>query len=137
MNIPKIQNSTTITKIKTHLQNNKTTYIAVGATAVVCVSVTSAFFLGRQSVLASVEQKITQVGIINKAVNQMIIPPLGDPGNVLQCIETGTIFASQGEAARVLGVAPQAISSHLKGNMPDIVGQHLKVLGKAGQPIAA
>ena len=67
---------------------------------------------------------------------QIYLAPLGDPGNVVQCVETGSTFASQGELARVLDISPSAVSKHLRGSISDLFGKHYTVIGKAGQPLA-
>ncbi len=67
---------------------------------------------------------------------RVFINPLGDPGNVVQCVETGTIYASQGQAAKELGVSAARISQHLNGSTPNLFGNHLIILGKAGEVLA-
>jgi hypothetical protein len=66
--------------------------------------------------------------------NNIIVTALGDPGNIVQCVETGTVYASQNQAARELGVAAARISEHLQGKLPNVKGFHFEYLGKA--PVA-
>lgn len=68
--------------------------------------------------------------------NTIIIAALGDPGNVVKCLETGEHYASQGQAARNLGVNVARISEHLGGKLENVKGKHFEVLGKAGHPLA-
>ncbi len=67
---------------------------------------------------------------------RVFINPLGDPGNVVQCVETGTIYASQGQAARALGVTAAEVSNHVCGKVSHVNGQHFVILGKAGEVLA-
>ena len=62
---------------------------------------------------------------------RVVVNAIGDPGNVIQDLTTGIIYASQGQAARALGVNPSVVSRHLNGKIPDVAGHIFKVLGKA------
>ena len=121
-----------IQKIKSHIKNNRKVYIAAGIGILVGVAGTLA--LNRVYFSEIVMTRIWSPGDNN--IMKIFINPLGDPGNVVQCIETGTVYASQGQAARELGLDPSTISRHLNGEFPDVKGNHLVVLGKAGQAIA-
>lgn len=59
------------------------------------------------------------------------IKALGDPGNIIQDVSTGTIYASQNQAARELGVSKTAVFNHLHGKTSQVAGHKLKVVGKA------
>lgn len=59
------------------------------------------------------------------------IKALGDPGNIIQDVSTGTIYASQNQAARELGVSKTAVFNHLHGKTSQVAGHRLKVVGKA------
>lgn len=62
---------------------------------------------------------------------EVIIEALGDPGNIVQDTTTGTVYASQGQAARALGVDASTVSKHLNGVLPNVRGHVLTKLGKA------
>lgn len=123
---------TRIQKIKTHVQENKKVYIGTGVGILVGSVVT--LTATRKTVI--IVDSLKLINWKSPHTSQIILPALGDPGNVVQCLETGSIYASQGQAARELGVAPQAVSAHLKGAMPDLKGKHYKRIGKAGHPLA-
>lgn len=55
----------------------------------------------------------------------------GHPGNIIKCVETGEIFASQNRAADALGVSRSALSKHLKGVTSSINGLTFESLGEA------
>lgn len=121
-----------IEKIKTHFKENKKVYIGTSI----------GFVVGGVGVLLSNNtptmvkvQEIMNIKYKSPTIVQLILAALGDPGNVVQCDETGTIYASQGQAAKELGVSPAMVSKHLNGNAEHVGGKHLKKLGKAGQPI--
>jgi hypothetical protein len=59
------------------------------------------------------------------------IKALGDPGNIIQDVVTGTIYASQNQAARELGVSKTAVFNHLHGKTSQVAGHKLTVVGKA------
>ena len=121
-----------IAKVKTHLRENKKTYIACGGTAVVAVLGTLAV-VSRGNVTIS-RQSITQVLSWKPEAHQHLevwIEALGDPGNIIQDVETGIIYASQGQAARELGLNPSDVSKHLKGATNHVGGHMFTKLGKA------
>ena len=68
----------------------------------------------------------------SKQVIEVYIEALGDPGNVIQDVETGIIYASQNQAARELGINPARISQQLHGIIDHAKGHKFVILGKAG-----
>ncbi|UVK59340.1 HNH endonuclease [Gordonia phage Pherobrine] len=123
-------------KVKAHVQENKKYYI-IGGVVVVGIAIgTSGYILGTKTSPKEVENLITPK--INQVLSwkpeatlEVYIEALGDPGNIIQDTTTGTIYASQGQAARELGVYPSRISEHLAGKIPNVQGHVLKNLGKA------
>lgn len=123
-----------IEKIKTHFRENKKVYIACGVTAAATAIGTAFVLSDRGSVITKFYTK--QIGVVNKNNNiEVYIEALGDPGNIVQDTVTGTVYASQGQAARGLGVTPARVSEHLSGKIDSINGHVLTRLGKA--PVAA
>jgi hypothetical protein len=68
--------------------------------------------------------------------NNVVISALGDPGNVVECVETGMKYASQGQLARTIGTSATNVANHLHGKLPDLYGLHYQVIGKAGHSLA-
>jgi plasmid maintenance system antidote protein VapI len=62
------------------------------------------------------------------------VEALGDPGNIIQDTTTGIVYASQGQAARALGVFPARISENLTGKLPNVNGHCFTKIGKAAVP---
>lgn len=124
-----------IEKVKKHVKENRKVYIA--AIAGVAVGAVGVIVLKDTPTMVSIKETLNFKWRSPTTNNVIVFPALGDPGNVVQVVETGTIYASQGQAARELGVSATEISQHLNGKNPDVRGKHLKVLGKAGQPLAA
>lgn len=123
-------------KVGTHLREKKGYYI----TAVVSVMSTAA--LGSAGVVyvknadTVIAPRIQQ--ILNwKPEAYIVIAALGDPGDVIQDMVTKTIYPSKGDYARKTGADPVMVRRHLKGELPDVNGAQLRVLGKAGHRIPA
>ena len=124
----------TIEKIKNHIRENRKVYIA-GAVCFTVGIVVGVLAVKRPSINSYTNMtRILSPGDNN--ILKVYISALGDPGNVVQCVETGTIYASQGQAARELGVTAAEVSKHLKGHYESLKGLHLVLLGKAGQVLA-
>lgn len=118
-----------IDKFRTHISENKVAYIA-GATGVIVGAAAATIFLKQADV--QIAPKIQQIlSYKPTATLQVHIEALGDPGNIIQDMTTGTIYASQGQAARELGVNAARISENLAGKIPDVKGHTFKLLGKA------
>lgn len=116
-------------KIRTHVSENKKAYIAGGVGVVIGVAATT-IVLKKSNV--EVKPKIQQIlSYKPNATLEVHIEALGDPGNIIQDMTTGTVYASQGQAARELGVSPSVVSKHLAGSMADAGGHILEKLGKA------
>lgn len=124
-----------IEKIKKHIKENRKVYVAAIAGA--AIGAVGVIVLKDTPTMVSIKETLNFKWRSPTTNNVIVFPALGDPGNVVQVVETGTIYASQGQAARELGVSATEISQHLNGKNPDVKGKHLKVLGKAGQPLAA
>jgi len=122
-------------KTRTHFRENKKVY-AVGA-GCLAGGVVGTLIFKSDSPLVSVKE-ITLFGMKwhSPTSVQIVLPALGDPGNVVQCLETLDTYPSQGEAARKLGASAARVSDHLTGKIPHVNGYHLQILGKAGHPIA-
>lgn len=121
-----------VEKVKVHIRTNKKVYVAL-ITGVVIGGV-SMFVWTHHTNSKIIMMRLWSPGDNN--IMKVFINPLGDPGNVVQCLETGTVYASQGQAARELGVLPCRISDHLSGKLSDVKGNHLVIIGKAGQALA-
>lgn len=122
-----------IEKIKNHLQENKKVYIGTGVGLVVGAATTVVICKFRaQPADMQVNNKIQQIlSYKPQATLEVYIEALGDPGNIIQDTTTGTIWASQNQTAKALGVNPARVSEHLAGKIPDINGHVLTKLGKA------
>lgn len=118
-------------KIKNHFEKNKQLYIGIGVG--VGVSVVSTLVLRQPKVVGTLSKNQITALLAWKPQQtlEVYIEALGDPGNVIQDLTTGTIYASQGQAARALNLSASAISKHLKGLTPHVKGHTFKLLGKA------
>lgn len=125
--------TTQTTKIKQHFKNHKEAYIVGGvclATGVVIGAVTILVVKkgGNQTTVAEMTNVIAWKP---KQTIDVYVEALGDPGNIIQDLTTGTIYASQGQAARELGIPASYISQQLTGKRDHINGHIFEKLGKA------
>jgi len=125
----------TIQKVKSHLKNNKKVYLTGGICLVVGgVIVYVAQGINNVAVVDSFKVQVNSPTTNN--ILQITLPSLGHPGNAVQCLDDGTIWASQGEAARALGVNPDVVSKHLHGKVASVGGKTLKKISEKGAPLA-
>ena len=117
-----------VQKVKQHLSDYKAVYI-VGAGCLV-VGVVGGVAVAKHSALVNVNPKQILTYKSTQTV-EVFVEALGDPGNIVQDTTTGIIYASQGQAARELGVSPSRISEHLAGKLPNVKGHTFTLLGKA------
>ncbi len=119
-----------MSKVKEHFKKHKTSYIVGGVTAIVCTS--TGLILGSKTPLVS--SKNQNVGLViwkPKQTIEVVVEALGDPGNIIQDTTTGTIYASQSQAARALGVNSARFSELFAGKIDHIKGHTFEKLGKA------
>lgn len=116
-------------KVRTHISENKAAYIAGGVGVVVGIAATT-IVLKKSNV--EVKPKIQQIlSYKPNATLEVHIEALGDPGNIIQDTTTGIVYASQGQAARELGVSSSRISEQLRGSREHVNGHTFAKLGKA------
>lgn len=131
-----------IDQIKKHVQDNKKYYIIGGVVVGLAAAGAAGYILGTKTSPKDVENfvapSIKQQGIVvwrPEATLEVTIEALGDPGNIIQDVTTGTIYASQNQAAKALGVTKSTMSRHINGELDFIAGEHQLVkLGKAFVP---
>lgn len=120
--------------VKAHLKRNKRTYVIAGAVVGVAAVGVGGYILGARTVPNHVDTLVAPRQMMNwKPVQtvEVVVEALGDPGNIIQDVTTGTIYASQRQAAKALGVYPTRITEHLAGKIPNVQGHELINLGKA------
>ena len=112
-------------KVKGHFKKHKVKYIIGG----VCIVVggTVGYYLGNKGIInvqlvntGSVEQH----QYIDKSVN--VLTRRGHAGNVVRCVETGEVFASQNRACDLLGLNRADLSNHLNGIKDEVKGLHFE-----------
>lgn len=119
-----------IQSVKNHFRNNKVTYVACGVTAVVVAGVTYCV-VGKPSISIVGIKAFQGIAYKSPQTIEVFVEALGDPGNIIQDLATGTIYASQGQAARELGLNAPDISKHLAGLTNHVKGHRFVKLGKA------
>ncbi len=119
-------------KIREHFKKHKKLYTGAAIGAGVGTVVT----------LVLTRNHTFSAGTINQIMSykpeasiEVFIEALGDPGNIIQDVATGTVYASQGQAARELGLSASELSKHLNGRNAHVKGHVFTKLGKA--PVAA
>lgn len=129
-----------IENIKNHVREHKKVYVIGGTVAAVGVAAGVGYILGVRTTPKNVETLVAPSNTINglawkpTQTIEVVVEALGDPGNIVQDLTTGTIYASQGEAARALGAYPADVSRHLRGLSNSVKGHQLAKLGKACVP---
>lgn len=126
-----------IENIKNHVRENKKVYIVGASSLAVGAAVGVGYALGVRTTPKDVETLISPSNTINGVAwkptqtIEVYVEALGDPGNIIQDLTTGTIYASQGEAARALGVQPARVSEQIRGLVENVNGHKFIKLGKA------
>ncbi|QGJ88070.1 membrane protein [Gordonia phage Avazak] len=123
-----------IDKVKKHVQDNKKYYLVGGVMIAGSAALAGAYILGTKAAPKEVMNHISPRQTLNWKPTQTLevyVEALGDPGNIIQDTTTGTIYASQNQAAQALGVSRTHISDHLKGAAESVKGHQLVKLGKA------
>lgn len=59
---------------------------------------------------------------------------VGNSGNIIKDVTTGTIYPSQNAAAKALGIRADSISKHLSGKNSDAAGHVFEKLIDGGAP---
>jgi hypothetical protein len=114
-------------KVKRHLSKNRWVYIGTGSGVITGLLVAKA--LPKMTVVYG--HQFQMFAWKSSQTVEVFIEALGDPGNIVQDVTTGTVYASQGQAARALHVSPARISENLAGKLPDVKGHIFKKIGKA------
>lgn len=135
--------------VKNHFKNHKSEYI-IGSIAVVSTAAvgyagyrsgyqlghTRGLILGTPPALQASDDAVLVApsnlivagrDIIEPTINIVTVvhrDGRGHPGYIVQCLETGEIFLSQGDAANAAGVSPTTMGKHLNGHTDHIYGQH-------------
>ena len=141
---------TRIKKIKTHLRENKSTYIACGVTAVVVGSVTYYFTKDANAAKAATEivadtvvhnaptmnnavcwkPTMNVINFVERSTPSKIVGLLDKDGNIVQA------FASVNEAARQTGHAVSRISKNVNGHIPSVNGDVFIAIESIGEAVA-
>lgn len=119
-----------IEKIKLHVKEHKAVYITGGVCLLVGALGGAAYVSKNKMVDAKVIQGLAYKSPVTQTI-EVWVEALGDPGNIIQDTTTGTIYASQGQAARELGVSAAGISKQLNGQTSHVNGHKFEKLGKA------
>ena len=126
-----------IESIKNHVREHKKAYVIGGTVAAVGAAAGVGYILGVRTAPKNVETLVAPSNTINGLAwkptmsIEVHVEALGDPGNIIQDITTGTIYASQGQAAKALGIHPSRIGEQLKGVRDHVAGHKFVKLGKA------
>ncbi|HMR72606.1 MAG TPA: helix-turn-helix domain-containing protein [Candidatus Saccharibacteria bacterium] len=117
-----------------HIKRNKKVYI-FGAIALVGGLVLGTY-LGRTSAGQKAVAKTIQILSWKPVAHTTLIQEIhlerrGHPGNIVKCLETGEVFASQNRAADVFGIPKSTLSKHLDGLSDHARGFHFERLAEA------
>lgn len=116
-----------LSRVKEHFVENKRVYLTGGACFI--MGAAAVYFRTDDPMVSNKQSQF--IAVNSPQTMEVFIEALGDPGNIVQDIDTGTVYASQGQAARALGVSPSRVSDHLLGRLDHVDGHRLIKLGKA------
>ncbi len=117
-----------IEKIKNHLSENKVTYFVGTGCLVVGTAVGFFAFGGGVQIVDSL--KVTLINWKSPHTSTTILVPQGNGyGYKVKDTTTGSLYPSQGCAAKALGVCPSVMSGHLTGKIDDVNGHILERIG--------
>ena len=125
-------------KLKKHFRDNKKVYIAVGITAAVVGTGAYILYANHKASCGVAQQMVHDISaggdvqIAGRDVVNVVegLAKRGHAGNVVRCIETGEIFASQNRAASLFGGDSITMSQHLNGVLENFKGFHFERLGE-------
>ena len=115
--------------IKEHVKEHKEAYIA--GSACLLIGLGAGTVVGKPQLVQIIDafnfkyKSPTTTQIINMLVRR------GHPGNVVRCVETGEVFASQNRAANALGLTPTDVAQQLNGWRQHAHGYTFERLGEA------
>lgn len=116
-----------INRVKNHVKENKSAYIAGG----VCLLIGS---VGTALAFHNANISIANPAIVNyKPIANTIQVSMTRPGPksfIVQCLEDQKTWPSLRQAAKDLNVNPSELSKHLKGGVPAVNGLHFEKLGE-------
>lgn len=117
-------------QIKNHIKKNKVVYISTACG--VGVGLVAGILISKNVVNKTTVAEMKNIVAWKPTQTiDVYVEALGDPGNIVQDVTTGTIYASQGQAARAIGVSPALMSQHLAGKVTNTKGHTFIKLGKA------
>ena len=115
-------------RVKIHLQENKKVYI-VGGAALVVGAIGGAVYMGGG---VQIVDSFKLLNWKSPHSSMTVLIRRGHPGNIIKCLETGELFASQNRAAAVNGLSASNLSQHLNGKQDAVSGLHFESnLGEA------
>jgi hypothetical protein len=127
-----------IDRIKKHFADNKGAYIAGGVGVLIGAAVATVVVLKQTEGNKAIVDSYNLIKYKSPHTSQLIqvlIPPRGNAGNAIQCNETGSIYPSQNEAVKELGLNAGNLSQHLHGKKDLVNGLSFTKLTENGVPV--
>lgn len=125
-----------LSKIKRHINENRKLYL-MGTTCVLTGAAVAALYYHKIIIPGLPKAELINAPTLttngdNSPIVSIIqtLERRGHPGNVIQCVETGEIFASQRRVCEVFDISSSALSKHLNGLKESIKDLHFKRLGE-------
>lgn len=119
-------------KFKAHFKKHKFKYgvvigLVVGGTVVYLFAKTRG---GANVDVTNKQMVAVNSPITNNITNEYNLPNRrGHAGDIIKCVETGEVFASQRRAAEVMGVNRSELNKHINGLKEDVNGLHFEKKG--------
>jgi hypothetical protein len=126
-----------VEEVKAHIRTHRQKYIFAGSCVLSAAAGAGAMkVLGAEQIAIVDSIKLTLLSWKSPTTNTItqLLVRRGHPGNVVQCLETGEVFASQNAAAVSMGLNPGEVSKQVRGLIPDVRGHTFMMLGEAIAP---
>lgn len=109
-------------KIKQHFKDHKELYIGLAIGVVTMALLIKGDVIKNSTLINSpYKSKIIEINLERR----------GHPGNIVKCIQTGEMFASQRRAADLLELNPSEVSKQIRGLVPEAGGYTFELIGLA------
>lgn len=128
--IEDIKESPAYQRVMIHFEDNGKIYLGIGGGLVAGYLLHSQ----RAEVMIAPVTKNQAVMQYKPMANNIVVTNVvrrGHPGNIVKCVDTGEVFASQRRAAAAMGVPRYEMYEHLKGELETAGGHIFEKIGEA------
>lgn len=115
-------------QIKGHVERNKPFYAFAGGIVVTAVVIVVTKRVDMRYLGGTVRTALLAKNVTVKDSGVLLIQTFerwtGSPSWMVRCVETGRVFTSQADAAKIMDLSPTTLSRHLNGLRDHVNGYH-------------